>query len=69
MSNQKKFSEVVDEFLNFINGKRLVIHNAEFDLSHLNNELALLGKKKIEEEIVDTITSLREINIQAQGLV
>tara|TARA_B100001741_G_C16399827_1_gene526438 strand:+ start:209 stop:877 length:669 start_codon:yes stop_codon:yes gene_type:complete len=59
LSNQKKFSEVVDEFLNFINGKRLVIHNAEFDLSHLNNELALLGKKKIEEEIIDTLQLAR----------
>ena len=59
LSNQKKFSEVVDEFLNFINGERLVIHNAEFDLSHLNNELALLGKKKIEEEIIDTLQLAR----------
>ena len=41
----KKFAEIVDEFLGFIENKRLVIHNAEFDLSHLNNELALLGKK------------------------
>jgi len=47
LSKQKKFSEVVDEFLSFIENKRLVIHNAEFDLSHLNNELILLGKKKI----------------------
>ena len=46
LSKQKKFSEVVDEFLSFIENKRLVIHNAEFDLSHLNNELILLGKKK-----------------------
>ena len=50
LSTQKKFSEVVDEFLNFIENKRLVIHNAEFDLSHLNNELALLGKKKLNSE-------------------
>ena len=50
LSTQKKFSEVVDEFLNFIENKRLVIHNAEFDLSHLNNELSLLGKKKINSE-------------------
>ena len=47
LSKQKKFSDVVDDFLNFIENKRLVIHNAEFDLSHLNNELALLGKKKL----------------------
>ena len=59
LSHQKKFNEVVDDFLNFISGKRLVIHNAEFDLSHLNNELALLGKKKIEEEIIDTLQLAR----------
>tara|TARA_B110000967_G_scaffold98462_1_gene101154 strand:+ start:233 stop:904 length:672 start_codon:yes stop_codon:yes gene_type:complete len=50
LSKQKKFSDVVDDFLNFIENKRLVIHNAEFDLSHLNNELSLLGKKKINSE-------------------
>ena len=41
--SKQKFSEIVDKFLEFINGKRLVIHR-EFDLSHLNNELALLEK-------------------------
>ena len=46
LSNQKKFSEIGNEFLNFIKDKRLVIHNAEFDLAHLNNELSLFGKKK-----------------------
>ena len=46
LSKQKKFSEIVEDFLKFIEGKRLVIHNAEFDVSHLNNELMLLGKKK-----------------------
>ena len=48
LSSKKKFKEVVDEFLNFIDGKRLIIHNAEFDLSHLNNELKIIGKKKID---------------------
>mgnify|MGYP001196189342 CR=1 FL=1 len=61
LSKQKKFSEVVDEFLNFIENKRLVIHNAEFDLSHLNNELALLGKKKLNsEDTVDTLALARD---------
>ncbi len=60
LSKQKKFSEIVEDFLNFIEGKRLVIHNAEFDMSHLNNELMLLGKKKIEGEIVDTLQIARE---------
>jgi DNA polymerase-3 subunit epsilon len=61
LSTQKKFSEVVDEFLNFIENKRLVIHNAEFDLSHLNNELALLGKKKLNSEnVIDTLALARD---------
>ena len=61
LSNQKKFSEVVDEFLNFINGKRLVIHNAEFDLSHLNNELKIIGKKPIpKDQVIDTLDITRE---------
>jgi DNA polymerase-3 subunit epsilon len=61
LSTQKKFSEVVDEFLNFIENKRLVIHNAEFDLSHLNNELALLGKQKLNSEnIIDTLALARD---------
>ncbi|MDA9606545.1 DNA polymerase III subunit epsilon [Candidatus Pelagibacter sp.] len=61
LSTKKKFSDIVDEFLNFIENKRLVIHNAEFDLSHLNNELALLGKKKLNSEnIVDTLALARD---------
>ena len=58
--NQKKFNEIVDDFLNFIKDKRLVIHNADFDLSHINNELTILGKKKIENEIVDTLILARD---------
>ena len=61
LSTKKKFSEVADEFLNFIENKRLVIHNAEFDLSHLNNELALLGKKKLNSEnTIDTLALARD---------
>ena len=61
LSTQKKFSEVVDEFLNFIENKKLVIHNAEFDLSHLNNELTLLGKKKLNNEnTIDTLALARD---------
>ena len=57
---QKKFVEVVEQFLEFIKDKRLIIHNAEFDLSHLNNELAILGKKKINNEVVDTLILARD---------
>jgi DNA polymerase-3 subunit epsilon len=61
LSTQKKFSEIADEFLNFIEDKRLVIHNAEFDLSHLNNELALLGKKRLNsEDTIDTLALARD---------
>ena len=61
LSTQKKFLDVVDEFLNFIKDKKLVIHNAVFDLSHLNHELALLGKKKINSEnVVDTLILARD---------
>ena len=60
LSNKKKFIEISEEFLSFIHNKRLIIHNAEFDLSHLNNELKLLGKNKIENEIIDTLSLARE---------
>ena len=60
LSNKKKFHEVVDEFIEFIKNKRIVIHNAEFDLAHLNNELSLAGKKKIQNEIIDTLQIARE---------
>ena len=60
LSNKKKFIEVVDEFLSFIKDKRLIIHNAEFDLSHLNNELKILGKDQINNEIIDTLVLARE---------
>ena len=60
LSKQKKFNEVGEDFLKFIKDKKLIIHNAEFDLGHLNNELNLFGKKKIENEIVDTLILARD---------
>jgi len=60
LSKQPKFTEIVDDFLHFIQGKRLIIHNSEFDLSHLNNELSLIGKNKIKNEIVDTLLLARD---------
>ena len=59
LSNKQKFNDVADSFLNFIKNKKLIIHNAEFDLSHLNNELKILGKDKLNNEIVDTLTLAR----------
>ena len=60
LATQKKFSDIGEQFLEFIQDKRLIIHNADFDLGHLNNELAILGKKKIDNEIVDTLILARD---------
>ena len=60
LSKQKKFDEIGEEFLSFIKDKRIIIHNAEFDLGHLNNELSIFGKKKIDNEIVDTLILARD---------
>ena len=60
LATQKKFIDIGEQFLEFIKIKRLIIHNADFDLGHLNNELAILGKKKIENEIVDTLILARD---------
>ena len=60
LATQKKFLDVVEQFLEFIKDKRLIIHNADFDLSHLNNELAILGKKKLTNEIIDTLILARD---------
>ena len=60
LAKQIKFSEIGDKFLEFIKDKRLIIHNAEFDLGHLNNELSIFGKKKITNEVIDTLILARE---------
>ena len=60
LANQKKFKDIGDQFLEFIKNKRLIIHNAEFDLGHLNNELSIFGKKKLSNEIVDTLVLARD---------
>jgi len=60
LSKQIKFNEIADEFLEFIKDKKLVIHNAEFDLAHLNNDLSIFGSKKISNEVVDTLVMARD---------
>ena len=60
LSSKKKFKEIAEEFLNFIKNKRLIIHNAEFDISHLNNELKIIGKQEIDNTIIDTLTLARD---------
>ncbi len=60
LSSKKKFVEVVNEFLDFIKDKRLIIHNAEFDLQHLNHELKLVNKPSIKNQIIDTLSLARD---------
>ena len=60
LSKQKKFNEIVKEFLEFIKDKKLIIHNAEFDLAHLNHELEILGMNKIDNKVTDTLILARE---------
>ena len=60
LSSKKVFSEIAEEFLNFIEGKKLIIHNAPFDLSFLDYELKLLNKKPInKKDVVDTLELAR----------
>ena len=61
LSDKKKFKDIVDDFLSFIKNKKIIIHNAEFDLSHINNELSILGRPKLSKEnIIDTLEIARD---------
>ncbi len=60
LSDKKKFIDIYEDFLEFIKDKKIIIHNADFDIAHLNNELSIIGKKKISENnIVDTLEIAR----------
>ena len=60
LSDKKKFIDIVDEFLEFIKDKKIVIHNAEFDISHLNNELSLINRDLITKNyVIDTLEIAR----------
>ena len=61
LSTQKTFEEISEEFLDFIAGKKLIIHNAPFDLSFLNYEMKLINKKLIDKKnVIDTLEIARE---------
>ena len=60
LSDKQKFAEIADDFLDFIRDKKIIIHNAEFDIGHLNNELSLIGKPKINDSnVIDTLELAR----------
>ena len=61
LANKKKFSDIADRFLELIKDKKIIIHNAAFDLSFLNHELGLVNKKKIEKKsTIDTLEIARQ---------
>ena len=60
LSTQQKFGEIAEDFLDFIKDKKIIIHNAEFDIGHLNNELSIVGKPKINNSnVIDTLELAR----------
>ena len=60
LSTKQKFVEIADDFIKFIKDKKIIIHNAEFDIGHLNNELSLIGKPKINNSnVIDTLELAR----------
>ena len=60
LADKKKFSDIAEDFLKFIDGKKIIIHNADFDIGHLNNELSLINKKTIpRDNVIDTLEIAR----------
>ena len=60
LADKKKFIDIADDFLNFIKDKKIIIHNAEFDIGHLNNELNLINKVNISKDnVIDTLEIAR----------
>jgi len=60
LSDKNKFSEIADKFLEFIKNKKIIIHNAEFDIAHINHELEIAGKNKISTDfVIDTLDIAR----------
>ena len=59
LSTKETFNQIADDFLNFIRGKKIIIHNASFDLGFLNNELGRIKKQKIKAEVIDSLEIAR----------
>ena len=60
LATKQKFAEISDDFIDFVKDKKIIIHNAEFDIGHLNNELSLIGKPKISNSnVIDTLELAR----------
>jgi DNA polymerase-3 subunit epsilon len=64
LADKPKFADIVDEFLEFVDGAELLIHNAPFDVAFLDAELALIGRPKLETvcSVSDTLMMARDLN-------
>jgi DNA polymerase III, epsilon subunit, Proteobacterial len=61
LKDKPVFSQIADDFLTFIKGSKLVIHNASFDMKFINAELALAKKKELPSDIaIDTLGLARK---------
>ena len=61
LKDKKSFSDNCERFLEFIDNDPLIIHNADFDIGFINNELALVGKKPLTNPVVDTVALARSV--------
>ena len=61
LSDKKYFSDRCDELLRFIDNDPLIIHNADFDVGFINNELSLMGRPKLSNQVVDTVSLARKV--------
>jgi DNA polymerase-3 subunit epsilon len=64
LADKPKFADIADEFLAFIDGAELIIHNAPFDVGFLDNELGLLGREPLKSvcgNIIDTLRMARDL--------
>ncbi len=60
LKDKRKFKDIVEEFLGFIDGKKLIIHNAPFDIGFLNSELKKVNKKLLDiKKVEDTLSLAR----------
>ena len=61
LKKQKTFEENHKNMLDFVKEDTLIIHNAEFDVGFINNELSIIGKPPLKNPIIDTVTLARKV--------
>jgi DNA polymerase-3 subunit epsilon len=65
LSDKPRFAEIADEFLEYVTGAELIIHNAPFDIGFLDHELALIRRKRLKNycpEVIDTLRMAKDLH-------